>query len=491
MGTDLMSKFKYKFQMYSHLQQKTQEIYAEAREAAKDLGITKHKGQIGLTGAISGCPAPIRKNVLNAINEGERKIIPLARLVDEIREIVKDVYGDEYDACPVSTCEGGLWVAFDALFSPPLTGRGDKYRSRYIVPYEKHMHHQAGYGRPVPPKYKEILAERGATAGELGFSGKRLDNLDVVIVPLEGGQYPNHGINYHPVPLLTNVDPEASLEVIAATAEVHAPYLAGFSSLGYDTPGYGYGIKDESGVPILQKGLAELAKEFDVPYVVDNAWALPFVGHDPRKSGADLLIYSMDKASGSGTSGLIIGREDVMVPIRRALGMHGDRYGTTSSYGKAAYVILDPGKEALLTQVQVLKDLRDNPEIYTRQVDQLYDIVVSEFENAHPKLKEGLRFTKSYNSSTVEINYEDTWKNGMGFPIFSIEDMYANSHLLQAGCGQMGIIATIAYDGNIFVSPGQGTSDEEGNLVEEKMRATIKGLAALMNIVGRYSGFLS
>ncbi|MGB4392797.1 MAG: hypothetical protein WBJ77_06165 [Bacillota bacterium] len=486
-----MSNFKYKFQMYKHLQAKTPEIYAEARKAADDLGITKYKGQIGLTGAISGCPAPMRKNVVKAIMDGERRSIPLATLVEEIREIVKDVYGDEYDACPVATCEGGLWVSFDTLFSPPLAGRGDKYRARYIVPWEKHMHHQAGYGRPVPPKYKEILADRGTTPGEFGFAGKRLDNLDVVIVPLVGAKYDVHGIKYHPVPMLIDVDPEASLEAIAATAEVHAPFLSGFSSLAYDTPGYGYGVKDETGTPVLQKGLAELAEEFDVPYVLDNAWGLPFVGHDLRKSGGHAIVYSMDKASGSGTSGLIIGREDVMVPIRRAMGFHGDRWGTTASYGKAAYVMIDPGKEALLTQVAVLKDLRDTPEMYTSQVDKLYEIVTSEVDQVHPKLKQGLVISKSYNSGTVEINYENTWKEGMGFPIFSIEDMYAGSHLLQVGCAQMGIIATISYDGNIFISPGQGTSDEEGNLDEEKMRLAVKGLLTLMEIIGKHAGFLS
>ena len=197
-------------------------------------------------------------------------------------------------------------------------------------------------------------------------------------MPLVGAKYDVHGIKYHPVPMLIDVDPEASLEAIAATAEVHAPFLSGFSSLAYDTPGYGYGVKDETGTPVLQKGLAELAEEFDVPYVLDNAWGLPFVGHDLRKSGGHAIVYSMDKASGSGTSGLIIGREDVMVPIRRAMGFHGDRWGTTASYGKAAYVMIDPGKEALLTQVAVLKDLRDNPEMYTSQVDKLYEIVTSE-----------------------------------------------------------------------------------------------------------------
>ena len=207
-----MPEFKYKFQMYKHLQANTQKIYSEAKKAAEDLGIVGDlKGNIGLTGAISGCPAPARKNVRKALQEGLTKVIPLARLVDEIREIVKSVYGDDYDVCPVNTCEGGLWVTFDTLFAAPMTGRGDNYRARYLVPYEKHMHHQAGYGRPFPPKYKEMLSERGSTPGEFGFAGKRLENLDVVVVPMKGGKYPNHGIKYWPVRSLPKSMPRVRL----------------------------------------------------------------------------------------------------------------------------------------------------------------------------------------------------------------------------------------------------------------------------------------
>ena len=35
-----MSSFKYKFQMYKHLQQNTQNIYAEAKQVAEELGIS-------------------------------------------------------------------------------------------------------------------------------------------------------------------------------------------------------------------------------------------------------------------------------------------------------------------------------------------------------------------------------------------------------------------------------------------------------------------
>ena len=158
------------------------------------------------------------------------------------------------------------------------------------------MHHQAGYGRPFPAKYKDLLADRGSTAGEMGFYGKRQNNLDVVIVPLPGAKYDNHGIKYWPVPLLLGVDPEAAREKLFQTAERHGEVLTGITSLGYDTPGYGYGVKDDAGVPKLLQYMAQLAREYNIPYVVDNAWGVPFLGTDISKLDADVMVYSMDKA---------------------------------------------------------------------------------------------------------------------------------------------------------------------------------------------------
>jgi hypothetical protein len=487
-----MNKSRFKFQMYRHLQANLANIYAEAKKAADEIGIpTEIRGKFGLTGAISGCPAPLRKDILEAGEKGAVEVIPLSKLVDEIREIVKEVYGDGYDAAVTSTCEAGLWVTFDTLFSPPITGRGDNYRARYIAPYEKHLHHQGSYGRPFPPRFKELFADRGSTAGELGFSGKRQNNLDTVIVPLEGARYEVHGIKYHPVPMLANVDPDASIEKIALHAEIHETMLTGITSLGYDTPGYGYKVKDEDGVPLLQKYLADLAHSYDLPYVVDNAWGLPFVGFDPIRTGADIVIYSMDKASGAATSGLIIGKEEHMVPIRRALGMHGDRWGTTASYGKAAYVTFDPGKEALLTQIQALKVLRDCPDLLTKPVDELERIVKEEFAALPAELLQGIIISKSYNSTAVEVNYEGTWKNGqMGIPVFTIEDMYSGTNILQSGCAQMGIIPTVAYDANIYISPGLGTTDANGQLLETEARFAVRGLVNLIKIVCKYAGLL-
>ena len=91
-----------------------------------------------------------------------------------------------------------------------------------------------------------------------------------------------------------------------------------------------------------------------------------------------------------------------------------------------------------------------------------------EFKALPKKFHNDLIISKSVNSLAVEINYENTWKNGqMGIPIFSIEDMYAGTHMFQAGMMQMGIIPTIAYDANIFISLGLGTLDAEGQLARK------------------------
>jgi hypothetical protein len=78
----------------------------------------------------------------------------------------------------------------------------------------------------------------------------------------------------------------------------------------------------------------------------------------------------------------------------------------------------------------------------------------------------------------------------LGFPIFSIEDMYSGTHLLQSGMLQMGFVPTIAYDANIFISPGLGTTDEDGRLIEDKTRLGCRALMRLIEIVGHEAGLL-
>ncbi len=488
----MANKWKFKYQMYKHLQANTQAIYAEVRKAADEIGIPPElRNNFGLTGAISGCHGLITRKVSEAIEAVSRKVIHNAVLDEQVRDVVKDVYGDEYDAALVNTCEGALHLAYEVLCMPPLTGRGDNYRGRYLAPYERHLHHQAGYGRPYPPKYKEYMAERGEAAGEYGIHGKRVTNLDTVMVRLAGAEYPCHGIKYCPIPHLLHVDAKASLERFAQIAERHADQLVGFASLGYDTPGYGYGDRASQKAATLQVGLAKLAAKYDVPYIIDNAWGVPFIGTDIREVGCDLMLYSLDKAAGAPTCGLIIGKEEAMVPIRRALGIHGARYGTLSSHGKAAYVTLDPGKEALAGAIAALKILRDTPEIALTALDDLYKIVLEEFQQLPEPLREGWVISKSPNCLAVELNYGDTWADGkMGIPIFSIEDMYAGSCLTQTCWAQMGIIPTIGYDANIMVSNGLGNLDEEGRLLERPTRLMIRGMFKVIEILARYAGVL-
>lgn len=481
----------FRYDLYDNLAKNADKIYADVRKAATDAGVTDEmRGNLGFTGAVSGCHGLLTRAVTSAMDAGSRKVIQNSALAADVRRIVKSYYGDDYDGAMIATCEAALWVSFDVLFSPPFTGRGDNYRARYIAPYERHMHHQAGYGRPFPPRYKDLYADRGATAGELGFYGKRLENLDTVIVPMVGARYPCHGIKYHPVPLLTGTDVNGTAAVLAQHAAAHVGSLVGFASLGYDTPGYGYGAKDHAGTPLLQQKIAALAHQYNVPYVTDNAWGTPFLGTDLRATGADIMTYSMDKAAGAPTVGLIIGREDVMVPIRRALGIHGDRWGTTGSYGKAAYVTVDPGKEALLGGLAAMRVLLEQKEVMLDPLDTLHEITLEEFKKSDLRqYGDGWLITKSVNSMAIEINYERTWDGaGPGFPIFSIEDMYSGTNIVQNAMKAAGLVPTIGYDANIFISPGLGTSDEEGALLEPEARAMVRALFRSLEIIGKYSG---
>jgi hypothetical protein len=483
------SPFRYRYQMYRHLHASIPSIFADARAAADDIGLPPElRGQIGLTGSISSCHALLRRDVQSAMEVAARKVIENKFLVEDIRELVKDYYGDSYDAVAVNTCEAALGLCFDALATPPLAGRGESYRTRYVAPYERHAHHHAGYGRPFPAHYKDLYADRGVTAGELGIAGKRLTDLDVVLARLKGAKYDCHGIKYFPATLLLGTDAIASAEHISQVAARHQDSLSAFASMGYDTPGYGYAERDANGAPLLMAKIGELAAAYDVPYIVDNAKGVPFLGIDPRDIGASVVLYSMDKASGAPTGGLIIGHEEYIVPLRRALGMHGERNGAPLSYGKAGYVGMDGGKEYLVGLIAALRAISSDPDVINGPLTRMYDIVVEEFDRLAPELRQGIDITKSTNGATVEINYERTWADGFGIPIFTIEDMYAGTSLFQSALAQMGILPAVAYDANIMITPGLGTTDEDGELLEEPMRLAVRGLVRLIEIVCTYAG---
>ena len=245
--------------------------------------------------------------------------------------------------------------------------------------------------------------------------------------------------------------------------------------------GYGYGGLNGDGVPEIQASIGKLAGKMGVPYVVDNAWGVPFIGTDPRKVGADVMLYSMDKITGAPISGLIIGRESPMVNVRHAAGVHSERFGVTPSHGKAAYSFTDPGKLTLAALVHVLRVLRDRPERLTQNVDKIHDITIEEFERCKNDIGDGIAISKSYNLGGVELNYERSWAPGsFGIPIFTYEDRIANAQIIAQMMDKMGVHLIQAEDGNIVLTAGLGTLDKAGNLDEKRMRYVVRVLFAAL-----------
>jgi hypothetical protein len=301
---------------------------------------------------------------------------------------------------------------------------------------------------------------------------------------MAGASYQVHGIKFYPCPLLLETDAAATAGAMARAAQVHARDLAGFVTLGYDTPGYGQADKSQDGTPALLARTGALAAEHGVPFVCDNAWGMPFIGVDPRSVGADVMLYSMDKVAGAPTSGLLIGREGSMVNVRRALGVHGERFGATSAHGKAVHVAADPGKMTMVGVLASLRILRDRPALVRRPIDATYDIVVDEYERMKGALGDGFVITKSYNIGGVEVNYERTWADGKtGIPIFNNEDRVAGCQLVNLCAAKMGVLVGIADDANILINPGLGTVDDDGAVIEERMRLAVRGLFASMALL--------
>ena len=465
-------------EFYESLLVNREKFISETIVAGEKLKIPDElKGRLGTSGAASTLPGAIPDDVLDSITRVSRDFTSPRKLADEIRSIVKSVYGDEYDVLATNSCESALRITYGSILSPPSLGQGDSYNARCIGLLERHTEHHLSYGAPFPPVYKDLFSDRGNTAGEFGIAGRRIRNLDVIIIPMAGANYQVHGPKMITSNLLLETDASKTFEHIAAQAKRHETHLTGFVSLGYDTIGYGYGEHCGNGAPVLQASIGQLAQSLGLPYVVDNAWGVPFVGADPRLIQADVMLYSMDKLTGAPISGLVIGRENPMVSLRHAAGVHSERFGTTSSHGKAAYSFSDPGKLTLAALVHVLRKLRDSPEHFTSIVDEIYEHVMEEFTSGRWDLSNDLTITKSYNLGGVEINYEKSWKNSrFGIPIFTYEDRIANTQMIAEAMSKMGVNLVQAEDGNIILTPGLGTTDSKGKLIAKNMRYVIKTL---------------
>ncbi|MFW9856562.1 MAG: hypothetical protein ACFFFG_16035 [Candidatus Thorarchaeota archaeon] len=482
---------KHRYQWYQSIYDNFSKIKEEARRIADELGVTKVKDRFGLYPGASSSPGPLPNYVLNEIIEANKRVIPVRKVEDDLRNVVKDIYGDEYDAAATNTCEAALRVAFELLFAPPILRAGETYKGRYITPYGEDSEYIAGYGRPFPPKYKNIFVDRSVTGGEVAVEAKSLPNLESVLVRFVGAKYEVHGIKYNPIPLLTRTKTSQTLERIAKVADRHKLLLTGFATLGYDTPGYGYAEKDQNGISVLKKGIGKLAEGYDLPYLLDGGGGMPVIGLGPQDVNGDIMMWSMDKSARAPASGLVVGKEEIMVPIRKGLGLGGQRYGEVSSHGKARYSMMDPGRDTVIGLIAVLKMLRDNPMKIKRPIDEYHKIIVNEFKALEPsRFREKLIITKSYTMGGTELNYEQTWDGERrGIPLFNMEDMFANTNPIMVALDEMGVgLGATIYSGNMFLTPGLGTLDEEGDLVKERASLAIQALVKSVEITCKYAG---
>ena len=483
---------KFKFQWYQEIYENFTKIREEARKAACDLGLDKIKdGSFGLYPGSSSCPGPLPNYVLEAIIDANKKVIPMRKVQDELRHVIKEIYGDDYDSAATNTCEAAIRAVLETLMAPPRLNMGESYRGRFIAPYGEDSEYIAGYGRPFPPRYKNLFVDRSVTGGELAVEAKCLPNLDPLLIRLVGTQYQVHGIKSNPVPLMTLTNAQKTIEKFALAAERHVTLLTGFVTLGYDTPGYGYGEKDQNGIPILKKGIGKLSEEFEVPYVLDGGGGVPVIGLGPNDVDGDVMMWSMDKAARAPICGLIVGKEEVMVPVRKGLGLGGQRYGEVSSHGKARYSLMDPGRDAVVGLIAVLRMLHENSDKITRPIGQYHQILVNAFKSFEPsRFRDKLLFTKSYTMGGTELNYEQTWEEDkFGIPIFNMEDMFANTNPMIVALDEMGVgLGATIYSGNMFLTPGLGTLDEEGDLITENASLAAQALVRAVEITCKYAG---
>ncbi len=471
-----MPHFKYRAHLYEHLGANARDVILAAEKAATEI-----------RGADYGDENPGSP----AVHEGlplAKPVASISKAASEMREIVKDVYGDGYDTCPIASAEAAMWLACRSAFAPPSSVSGRRYRARYITPLEKHTGRQSSYGQIYPPQYKRFICEDDVARDRCSDTIRQIDDLDAVVVPLEGAGYVHHGIAYTPVALLTEVDAESSLEIIAATADVHAASLAGFLSTGYDTPGFGAAMRDDKGTPLLQSGMGQLAGEFDVPYIMDCGLSIPLLGATPASARATLAVYSLSEQPGWDSPALIVGLESLMTPIRKEAGLF--KVPPLGGYvmKDTPYASLVPTAAVIAEQFHMLRTLRERPRRYADEVDDLNRVVLKELSSLPAKLKDCLKVTPSYGMLAVEVNYEDSWKEGTGIPIFTMGDTNAGTHLMQLALDLMGASGIKVLDASIYITAGREESGAGPG--SDRVRYSIQCVTALLQILAKHSGFL-
>jgi hypothetical protein len=173
-----------------------------------------------------------------------------------------------------------------------------------------------------------------------------------------------------------------------------------------------------------------------------------------------------------------------MLPIRKALGLAGDRFGNVSSHGKAVFSAFDPGRTALAGVLAALKMLHQEPDRIRRPIDQLHDIVSRHFTSP------AFVITKSHHLGGTEVNYLRSWDNGKrGIPIFTLEDLYAETNPIARALSAMDVQPPPIYAGQFMITPGAGLLDKNGELIAERAELAVQGLAKSIEIVCQHAGF--
>lgn len=456
-----------KFRMYMDLMTEAPSILDEVKKAAQDTGLGP------LPPAATVPPAP--PGAGPAAGEPQ----PFDKTLNRVREVVKDVYGDDYDCLPFSSPSAARRAALQAAFSPSRV-RAAGPRPRVLIPRQKRSLLPTGF-ELFPPMYKYIAdLPEARQPGSPPLPPEAA--AEGVILPLAGARYPLHGVSSTSISMLTATNYDASLEAIAAAAEVHAPFLCGIYALGPATPGCGFGQRDDRDIHVLSNGLRELGAEFDVPCVLYDPYGLPFAERSPDGPGAALEVYGHPAMGGLG---LLIGTEDLVTPlVKDALQAAGS--GSADDWRKWAP---PPNASSLAALLDLLSDLREDSERFAHVVDRLYEIVTAELSGLDSGFKQDIRIRKEYGGLSVEVNYEDTWRDGRGFPIFTPEDSKSGANLLEASIAAMGISCATVLEATITVhlaAPGPGRFE----LDSERIALEMRGLARLMEILAKRSGYL-
>lgn len=449
--------------MYRELADEAPAIMDEIRKAAAELGLggpiarpgeANMSARPGEAGPIarSGETRPVSRP--SEAGHGVRSTDANSSAFDRIRDLVKSRYSDNYDCCVVETPTAGLWAACQAAFAE--SGLRQGYAPRCLWPRQKGLAVSAGI---LPPRYRHVYGSR------IPHRPVQTPAFDVVVTPLIGAIYASHGISNTPAALLAASNPEPSIEALAAAAEVHAPFLSGIYSQGSSTPGCGFGALDEDGVHLLQRGCDELSGEFDVALVVDDSHALPLLGEIPVH-GSSVTIFGHRALGGLG---MAVGTEDVVAALKAGAPKPGDA---------------DASK-----LFDTLSGLVENRDRFRRNLARLYERVTEALGKLDAEFRSRIRVRKDLPSLSVEVNYEDTWQDGIGFPIFTVEDTEMGTNLLEAGIAAMGLTMVASMEASITVrlpDPDGGRPEFD----EDRAAREMKGLVRLLEILGKRSGYL-